>query len=724
MATISRRAILKGGGAMVVSFAIGRQALAQARAAHTVDSFLAIHQDGSVTIFTSHVDIGTGISTVFRQVAAEELDIPVERFTVIEGDTATTPDHGGTGGSTGVPRGAADIRQAAATARRALLELAARRMNRRASDLTIEAGEIQASDGAAGVSIASLIGGKRFDLAVDPKAPLKQPSEYRIVGQPVLRADVPFKCTGRHVYLQDFSVPGMLHGRVVRPPTLGGELVSYDETAIRAIPDIKVIRIGNFLGVVAADEWAAIRAARELKVVWKDSRDLPGSDDLERYLRESPAADQVVVNRGDASGALSGAAKKFSAAYYWPFQSHASLGPSCAIADVTDAGITVWSASQGAFGLRAHLANVFGVAPENVRVIYMDGSGSYGTNGAEDAAADAVLLSRAARRPVRVQWMRQDEHGWDPKGPVQLLDVRASVDAAGNIAAWETEMWLPGGPPGERALAGPELAGMKQGHGQGAGLMTMNADPPYRAAHVRVVAHNLRETPLRLSNLRAPGKIANVFAVEGFTDELAAAARVDAVEYRRRSLDDPRALAVLDRAASMIGWRARPSPNPDAAQGNFRVGRGIAYLRYKQAENYCALAMEVAVERSTGRITVRRIACAHDCGLIMNPDGLRNQVEGNIMHTLSRALHEEVRFDQSKVISVDWVTYPVLRFPEAPPVEIALINRPDQPPYGAGEAASAPVAAALANAVFDATGIRLRRVPFAAERMKTMLARA
>ena len=724
MTTISRRAILKSGSAMIVSFALGRRAFGQTQAAHGVDSFLAIHADGSVTIFTSHVDIGTGISTVFRQVASEELDIPVERFTVVEGDTATTPDHGGTGGSTGVPRGAADIRRAAATARKALLDLASTRLNRPASELTIESGEVRSKDGSE-VSVASLIGGKRFELAVDPKAPLKNPAEYKTVGKPILRGDVPFKCTGRLVYLQDFSVPGMLHGRVVRPPTLAGELVSCDESSARGIPGVKVIRQGNFLGVVAPDEWAAIRAARELKVQWKDSQDLAtGSDDLERYLRESPSTEQVVSNRGDAVSALSVAEKKFSATYYWPFQSHASMGPSCAVADVKDSGTTVWSSSQGSFGLRAHLAGVFGIAPERVRVIYMDGSGSYGSNGAEDAAADAVLLSRAAGRPVRVQWMRHDEHGWDPKGPVQLLDVRASVDAKGNIAAWETQMWLPGGPSGERALVGPELAQMKQGHGQGAGLMTMNADPPYAAPHVRVVAHNLKETPLRLSNLRAPGKIANVFAVEGFTDELAAAARVDAVEYRRRSLSDPRALAVLDRATLMIGWQTRPSPNPNAAQGNFRVGRGIAYMRYKQAENYCALAMEVAVERTTGKIIVRRITCAHDCGLIMNPDGLRNQVEGNIMHTLSRTLHEEVRFDRSKVISVDWMSYPVLRFPEVPPIEVTLIDHPDQPPYGAGEAASAPVAAALANAVFDATGIRLRRVPFAADRMKTLLARA
>ena len=360
-------------------------------------------------------------------------------------------------------------------------------------------------------------------------------------------------------------------------------------------------------------------------------------------------------------------------------------------------------------------------SPARHASLYMDGSGSYGTNGGNDAAADALLLSRAVGRPVRVQWMRHDEHGWDPKGPAQLLDVRGGIDAAGNIVAWQTEMWLPGGPAGERALVGPDLAGMVQEHGQNAGIMTLNADPPYAAANVSVMSHELKETPLRLSNLRAPGKIANVFAVESFTDELALAAGMDPVAFRRRGLSDPRALAVLDRAAAMIDWQPRPSPNPRARDGNLLVGRGFAYVRYKQAENYVAMAMEVAVDRASGQIAVRGIACAHDCGLIVNPDGLRNQVEGNILQTLSRTLHEEVTFNRAQVTSLDWASYPVLRFPEAPAVQVVLINRPDQPSYGAGEAASAPVAAALANAVFDATGVRLRTVPFHAGRVKAAL---
>jgi nicotinate dehydrogenase subunit B len=732
LTTLSRRGLLKSGGALIDTFALGsalpKRILAQnapPTAPADVDGFLAIHADGTVTIYTSHVDVGNGISTVFRQVAAEELGIPVDRFSVIEGDTATTPDHGGTGGSTGVPRGAADIRRVAATAREALIDLAAKALNRPAPELTVAGGEVRPMEGGQGIAVASLIGGKRFSLKVNPNAPLKSPATYSVVGRPIPRTDVPAKCTGRHGYLQDFSVPGMLHGRVVRPPAMGAKLLTVDESSIRAIPGVRVVRVESFLAVVAADEWAAVRAARELKATWSDWQGLPGSGSFDQDMRQAPVdRDQTVTTRGDAVAALPSAAKQLSATYYWPFQSHASLGPSCAVADVKESGVTVWSASQNPFGLRANLAKVFGIPQDTVRVVYMDGSGSYGTNGGDDAAADALLLSRAVSQPVRVQWMRQDEHGWDPKGPAQLLDLRGGIDAEGNIVAWETNMWVPGGPPGERALVGPGSAGLAQGHGQNAGLMTQNADPPYAVPNVRVVAHHLKGTPLRLSNLRAPGKVGNAFAAESFADELAVAAGMDAVAFRRRGLTDPRALAVLDRATTMFGWQPRPSPNPRRSQGGLLIGRGFAYVRYKQAENYVAIAMEVAVDSATGKIAVRRVACAHDCGLIVNPDGLRNQVEGNIVQTLSRALHEEVQFDRSKVTSVDWSSYPILRFPEVPAIEVALIDRPDQPAYGAGEAAAAPVAAALANAIFDATGVRLRSAPFHVERLEAALRRA
>ena len=727
MTSLSRRGILKmAAGALVVRFALGQSSSDASKPLNPadVDSFIAVHADGSVTIYTSKVDVGTGLATAYRQTAAEELGIPVERFTVIEGDTALTPDHGGTGGSSGIPRGAADIRRAAATARQALLDLGAKQLNQPATQLTITGGDVIHSNGQR-VTVASLVAGKRLGVKVNASAPLKNPSTYTIVGKPILRADVPGKCTAKHPWLQDHTLPGMLHGRVVRPPAVGAKLLSVDENSIRALPGVRVIRIESFLGVVAKDEWAAVRAAKEIKATWSDSQVLPGSKDLSHWVRQAPVdRDQALANRGDFNGALSSAAKQLTATYYWPFQSHASLSPSCAVADAKESGTTIWSAAQNPYGLRANLARVFGIPLDKMRVVYLDGSGSYGTNGADDAAADALLLSRAVGQPVRVQWMRQDEHGWDPKGPAQLHELRGGLDANGNISAWETQMWIPDGPQGSRALLGPESAGMSQTHGQGAGLMTLNLDPPYPVPNLRVVSHHLKDTPLRLSNLRAPGKIANIFAVESFADELAAAAGMDPVAFRLRGLTDPRAVEVLKRASGMMDWQTRPSPNPYAAEGNVLVGRGMAYVRYKQAENYVALGITVAVNKATGKIAVRRVVCAHDCGLVVNPDGLRNQVEGNILQTLSRTLHEEVTFDKARVTSVDWASYPLLSFPEVPAVQVALIDRPEQPSYGAGEASSAPVAAALANAIFDATGVRLRTVPFTAERVKAAFAKA
>jgi nicotinate dehydrogenase subunit B len=698
---MNRRDFLRTSSVVIVTFTFGRAISESAFAQDTnlgkpvdpreVDSFLAIHADGTVTIYTSKVDVGTGLSIAMTQIVAEELGIPVDRISVVEGDTALTPDQGGTGGSTGITRGGTELRQAAATARQALLKLGVN------ADMT---------------NIGTVAGGKRLDLKVDAKAPLRDPSSYRIVGKPILRPDVPKKCTGTNMFLQDFSVPGMLHGRVIRPSSVGAKLISVDEASIRSIPDVRVIRIQNFLGVVANDEWAAVRAAKALKTTWSESQTLPGSERLDGFVRGTAIErDETIVNRGDPGTALPSTVKQLSATYWWPFQSHASLSPSCAVVDFRPEGTTIWTASQGTHGLRANFARVFGIPEEKLRVIFMDGSGSYGSNGNDDAAADALLLSRAVGKPVRVQWMREDEHAWDPKGPPQLLDIRGALDAENRIAAWETQMWLPANVQGSRPLLAVDDAGIAQPHGRGAGQISQNGDPPYAAPNVKVVVHWLKETPLRLSNLRAPGKIANVFAVESFTDELAAAAGIDPVEFRLRGITDARAIDVIKRATEMIGWESRPSPNSRPQSGNVRVGRGMAYMRYKQMENYVAMAMEVAVDRSSGKINVRRITCAHDCGLVVNPDGLRNQIEGCILQTLGRTLHEETTFDRSRVTSVDWKSYPILSFPEVPAVDVALIDRPALPPMGAGEAATAPVAAALANAVFDATGVRLRRVP-------------
>ena len=735
---VSRRDFLRTGGAIVVSFALSatlpkslaaqagaNSALGKSLDRTEVDSFLAFRADGSVTIYTSKVDVGTGLRMAMSQMAAEELGVPVQRVEIIEGDTALTPDQGGTGGSTGIPRGAVEVRQAAATVRKAIFELGAQRLGRSVAELTFVNGIVRPAAGGLGVSLGALLGDNPLALKVDPSAPLKTPGRYTVVGQPLLRPDVPAKATGRHVYVQDFTLPGMLHARVIHPASVGAALLSVDESSIRAIPDARVIRRQNFLAVVAKDEWAAVRAARELKATWSPWEGLPGSEDLAGHVRRSPVErDETLIDRSTPAASPAGTVKQLSATYVWPCQGHASLAPGCAVADVRPEGATLWTSSQQPHGMRRNLAKIFSIPVEKLRVIYLDGSGSYGTNGADDAAADALLLSQMLQQPVRVQWMRQDEHAWDPKGPPQLLDVRGGVDAQGRIAGWETQMWVPVTVPGSRPLLAPDAAGLAQDHGQASGQISQNGDPPYAASSVRVVVHWLAQTPLRPSNLRAPGKIANVFAVESFTDELAAAAGMDPLEFRLRALSDPRAVAVLRRAAEMLGWQARPSPNPGRVQGNLLVGRGLAYVRYKQAENYVALAMEVAVDRASGKIGVRRVTCAHDCGLVVNPDGLRNQIEGSILQTLSRTLHEEVKFDRSRVTTVDWASYPILTFPEVPAVTVALINHPELPPLGAGEASTAPVAAAVANAVFDATGVRLRTVPFTPARVEAALASA
>jgi len=734
-ALFTRRDLLKASGALVISFAfdaggiLGTQDAASGGADRTldpeqVDSFLAIHPDGTITVYTGKADVGTGLRIAVAQMAAEELGVGTDVITVIDGDTGLCPDQGSTGGSTGLTVGGLGVRRAAATARVVLLELGASRLGGPAASLEILNGQVRPSAGGRGIGIGALIGGRRISRKVDPNAPFTSAPNYRIIGKPLPRPDVPAKVTGRHEYVQNVRLPNMLHARVLRPPIPGATIVSVDETPLGSIPGVRVVRIGDFLAVVSSDEWATVRAASALQVVWTPGESLSTHTELPTQVRaEAIDRDQVVVSKGDVVAGRTTVDKTVSATFFWPNQSHASLGPSCAVADVRPDGTsTVWSASQGTHALRRTLATVFGLPVEKMRIIFMEASGSYGTNGSDYVAADAVLLSKKEGRPVRVQWSRQDELRWDPKGPQQLVQITAGLDASHGIVAWDVEMWVPTTRPGPRALLAAREAGIPQTDGQGTGLLTQNADTPYAAEHVRVVAHFLKDTPLVPSNLRAPGKIANVFAVEAFTDELAALAGADPVDYRLRRLDDPRAIEVLTRATRTFGWNARPSPNPQARQGDILIGRGVAYMRYKQAENYVAMAMEVAVNPATGVLVVRRVVCAHDSGLIVNPDAIRNQIEGCIVQTISRAVHEEVTFDRGGVTSEDWSTYPVLAFPEAPAIDVILIDRPDQPLLGAGEAATAPVAGAIANAFYDATGVRLRTAPFSPARVKAALA--
>jgi nicotinate dehydrogenase subunit B len=723
----SRRAVLKG-GVLTVAFALsGERAELFAQGAgsaprilepNQVDAFLAVHGDGTVTVFCGKVDLGQGLRIAIRQMAAEELGIGVDKIKYVEGDTALTPNQGRTSGSNSVQRAGVQIRQAAATARKALIELAAQRLGAKPDDLVARAGQVAPKAGGTGIGFADLIGDRRFDLKLDPKAALKDPATYSIVGKPLPRPDVPAKCTGSHIYVHDLTVPGMLHARVIRPAAIGAKLLSVDASSVANL-GAKVVRIKDFLAVVADDEWTAVRAARRLSAQWSEWSGLPEQDKLAAALRADPnMTDEMLVKKGTPGASLPEGAKTLTASYFWPMQSHASLGPSCALADVRPDGATIWTASQGTHGNRPTFARFLGLPPEKVRLIYVDGAGCYGMNGHEDAAADAAVLSQALGRPVRVQWSREDEHGWDPKGPPQLLDISGAV-GGGRILDWRTEMWLPQTTRGlpDIPLLAPQAAGLDQVRGLNPGLISQNGDPPYAAENVQVLVHWLKDAPLRPAPLRSPGKPANCFAVESFVDELAAAAGVDPVEFRLRSLNDARGIAVIKRMADLMQWQSRPSPGP-GKDAPIARGRGMAYVHYKHNETYVALGMDVAVERATRKINVERVACAHDCGQIINPDGVRAQVEGCILQTLSRVLKEEVKFDRSRVLSVDWSSYPILTLSEAPKLDIELIDRPSEPPLGAGEAACTPVGAALANAIYDATGVRLRTVPFTQERVK------
>ena len=740
--SISRRSFLAAGGVLVIELGldgVGRASaqtvagadrfLGKSLAPDAVDSFLAVHADGSVTLFVGKVDIGTGGRIAMRQIVGEELDVPLERIAMIEGDTALTPNQGATAGSYGIARGGTQLRQAAATARQALLAQAAQRLGRPAGDLQIVDGVVRAKDGTGAVTYGELIGDRAFNLKVDGGAPLKAPQSFRFIGKSLPRPDLPAKVTGRHRYLHDLTLPSMLHARVIRPPAHGATLVSVDESSVAAIGGARVVRIQNFLAVVAEREWDAVRAARALQCKWTAGTGLPDSTKEFDSMRASRVVrDQEIAKRGDLS-ALSAPApgmRALAASYRWPIQTHGSIGPSCGVADVRADRATVWSSSQNTHGFQTTCARLLGLERDRVRVIYLDGAGSYGPNGADDAAAEAALLSKTLGKPVRVQWTRQEEHGLDPKGPAQLLELRAAVDADGEVAAWETQAWLPIATANlpNIPLLSLDAAGIPQTPGRSTGLIYQNVDPPYTMPNVNAVVHWIPDAPLRTSAIRAPGKVANTFAVESFVDEVAALARVDPVEFRLRRLTNPRGLEVLRRLTARMGWQPRPSPRPVDPKAAVLTGRGIAYIHYKHEETLVAMGMEVAVERATGRIRVTRVVCAQDCGLMINPDCVQSQLEGNIIQTLSRTLHEEIVYDHNGVTTVDWASYPILIFPEVPALEFELIQRLDQPPLGVGEAASTPVPAALGNAVFDATGVRLRTVPFRADRVKAALARS
>jgi len=748
--TISRRDLLKSTGILVVSFSFFgpvAKVLAQGDGLSVdgmdptvLDSWMAISKDGTVTVFTGKVELGTGVVTALAQIVAEELDVRFDKVFMDSGDTDKAVDQGVTAAARTVERGGVQLRQAAAAARQELLKLAAARLDARPDMLTVTDGVVSVVGNASRkISYGDLLGGKRFnvkisatgngwDMKVAPQVPAKDPKDYKIVGKSIPRVDLPEKFTGEFVYSQDVSVPGMLHGRVVRPATSLSMPSDVDESSIKNIPGIvKVVREGSFVGVVAETEWAAIQAARALKVTWSEpTLKMPsGPEEVFDYLKNTKSfKDNVVTNRGNLDAAFSQAHKVMEATYYWPFQLHGMMGPPCAVADVRGDKATIWAGTQGPFRTRDAIATMLKIPPKNVHLLYREGSGSYGRLECDDTAEDAALMSRAVGKPVRVQWMREDEHAWDPKGPAQYTTVRAGVDAQGNVIAWDfmdrSFPWTAseGNPLLASSQIGlkPTSAGFLNGAGGGGQTYTFE-NQKVLAADIPWVQKG--DWPLRTSNLRAPGDLARVFASESFVDEIASSQGVDPVQFRLKYLtSDKRITEVLTATVKKAGWTDRPSPAP--ASGGTKVsGRGVATAN--RANTMTAAVAEIELDKSTGEVTVKKITLAHDCGLIVNPDGLKNQIEGNIIQGVSRALLEEVQFDASGQKNLDWDSYPVIRFDQVPDIDIVLINRPEMQPLGGGEPSIVPVTAAIGNAIFDATGARLRRTPFTPQRVLAAL---
>jgi nicotinate dehydrogenase subunit B len=727
-ALFDRRVFLKRSGSLIVTFALpvtfGRAATTNVTKPvdlNTVESFLAIGRDGAVTVYSGKVDLGTGVKTALIQIVADELDVPLSKVTLTQGDTDLTPDQGVTSGSFSIQNGGAQLRQAAATARRALLQDAGKRFNVAPDSLRITDGIVIGPNDKR-VPLQALIGQHGLEIKMDKTAPLKSPSDFKLVGRPVQRLDIPGKVTGSFTFMQDFKIPGMYHGRVVRPPAIGASIVSVDESSVADIPGIvKVVRQENFLGIVATNEWAAIKAARQLSVKWSEWLGLPDQRRLWEHVRNTKfIKDDVTSNIGDSAQALRGAAQRLSATYDFAIHTHGSIGPSCAVAQWEGDRLVCWNAAQSPHNLRKQLAAMFSLKDEQVHNIYIEGSGCYGRNGHEDAAADAALLARAVNAPVRVQWMRAEEHGWDPKGPPTLLDMRAGFDSHGKIAAWESELYIPDGVAGFVALVGADHAKLNSLGELSPGGVLNDLSIPYAIENVKTTAHRLESTPLKPAWIRSPGRMQNSFANESFFDEIAAHLRLDPLEARLQYLHDDRGKEVLERLAALSGWRRRPKPDRHADKS---VGRGLAYVKYELVRTYVGMVCEAEVDRKTGEIAVKRFFVAHDCGQIINPDGVRNQIEGNVVQSVSRVLKEELRFNRSQVTSLDWASYPILRFPEVPEVVMDLIDRPQEIPWGAGEPTAALVPSAISNAVFDAIGVRLRSVPFTPEKVKAAIER-
>lgn len=703
----------------------GRRESAWGKVSDRLDDWLAFELDGTVLAFSGKVELGTGVRTALAQIVADELDVPLERVNMVMGDTARTPDEGYTAGSMTISGSGTALRQAAAEARRAMLEQACENLDASPDELAVKDGRIfVVSHPDRSTTYAELMGGRRSGLRVTDRAPLKSAKDYRLVGASIPRADLPSKVMGQPSFIHDFKLPGMLHARLVRPPGPTASLISLDEDSVRGIPGlVKVVRLGNFVGVVAEQEQQAILAAGQLKAQWKENPAYPRMQDLFTALRGQPTQDTVLVDQGNFRRAFAPASQQLHSTYYQPFHAHASIGPSCAVAQFENGRVTIWASTAGPYPLAGAIAQLLGLPVENVRLIHMEGAGSYGQNGSDDAAADAAILAREVGRPVRVQWTRQDEFVWEPKSPAMVMEILAGLDDHGDVVAWDYHVWSPSHVARARfagqLVAAQLIAGKPAPQSRWSFGAERNAPTNYSFPVQRVTVHYLGNSLLRASSFRSLGGAENTFANESFMDELAAAAHVDPIEFRLRYLEGEREQTVLRAAAKEAGWDPRRAPRVDPA--DLAEGRGVAFARYENDQAIVACIAEVQVERQSGKVRVTRIVIAHDCGLVINPDGVRNQIEGNVIQSLSRALKEEVQFDEFRITSVDWETYPILKFSEVPQVDIVLIDRPDEPAVGAGEPSTVTTAAAVANAIFDATGVRLRVIPFTPDRVRAAL---
>jgi nicotinate dehydrogenase subunit B len=759
--SIQRRDFLKQSGMLIVSFsAAGTAALSAAAQAgqaaglypdldfKKLDSWIVIHENNTATFYVGKTDCGQGTGTAFRQMMADELDMPYDKTTCVMGSTDVTVDQGGSGGSDAIQTDGLPMRRVAAEARRVLLDMASARFNTPVDQLAVSAAVITVkSNPAQRVTYGELIGGKKFNVVLTGNnvdattgiAKMKPVQDLKIVGQSPQRYDIPAKVDGSLKWAVDVKLPGMVHARNVKPPLAGAKLISIDESSVRSLPGfVKVVSKGNYVAVVCEREEQAINAARQLKVNWEKptTAPFPASENLFKFMRSATptsAGNPAVVGTPDT--AFPSAAKVIEAEYDVPFQGHTAIGPAHATADPSNGQMTIYTNDMKSYGMRNGVADFLGMPRDKVRVVWMEGPQAYGRTAADDAGFEAAYIAKEIGRPVRIQWMRNEETAWDTKGPAFTFKLRGALDASGNLAAFEYNAQsadynhLGYNVPGTVLIA--QLMGSRPTRpdpGSAGGPNEMYAIPNRKTASQVVSMPSIYETPIRTGNLRDPNGPQITFASESFIDELAAAANADPVAFRMKLLtastaDDTgfkraRSIAVVKAAAEKFGWDTRPSPQAKPrAVGNILTGRGFAYTF--RSQTVVAQAAEVEVNRQTGHVWVKRLVCAHDCGLVINPEGLRRTVENAMLHALSRALYEEVQFDTEKVTSVDWVTHPTLTHTDTPAqIDVVIVNgdpnpkRPDLPQYGAGETAHKPLMAAVANAIFDATGVRLRRVPF------------